>query len=284
MFKAFAFLLSLMSSQIVFAVPLSDKQSHEQLELQQRWQIEAERYFSVQTMASGSCRLAIAVPDRPTQGIVTLTFDDGPRRESTGKILDILKSYNIRATFFVLSSKVAGNEDLIQRMLSEGHIVANHSRSHANACAVSNNDFIRNQIDVSDRLLNPYLSPTKFFRFPYGNSTVATQAYVRDLGYNIVGWHIDSCDWAYAANGVIPMNPRTRQPTCLSKQAYQTYASNYGGWVVSEVNRLGGGVVLMHDIHDRTADNLQGIISRLQAQNFRFVGLDERAYFPQLNR
>src|ERR1044072_5191251 len=67
-------------------------------------------------------------------GKFALTFDDGPHPTRTVQILDLLKRYNVKATFFVITSQITeGNFHLIKRMLDEGHIVASHGRNHDNS-------------------------------------------------------------------------------------------------------------------------------------------------------
>ena len=62
---------------------------------------------------------------------ISITFDDGPNSIVTPKLLDILKEYDIKATFFCIGNKIQGNESIIQRINNEGHLIGNHSYSHS---------------------------------------------------------------------------------------------------------------------------------------------------------
>ena len=70
---------------------------------------------------------------KPTkEKLVALTFDDGPHPEHTPQVLDVLKQYDVKATFFVIGTRIAGNEDILKRIHAEGHQTGNHSFSHKN--------------------------------------------------------------------------------------------------------------------------------------------------------
>ena len=72
---------------------------------------------------------------------VALTFDDGPRRDTTARLLDGLRERGASATFFLVGQQIAGNEDLLRRMRDEGHQVGNHSWSHADLKSESDGGF-----------------------------------------------------------------------------------------------------------------------------------------------
>jgi peptidoglycan/xylan/chitin deacetylase (PgdA/CDA1 family) len=213
---------------------------------------------------SGNCKYAIKVPDLP-RGKIALTFDDGPNRSTTTRVLDILKAHNAPATFFVLGSKVAGNEDILRRMVDEGHHVGNHTYTHLNAHQVSLAKET-GEIDRTQALVSDYAGGAMYMRFPYGNSTCDSRAYVEDLGYHVVGWHIDSCDWDYTDG---------RAGSCVPEAAYRD-GSMFLDWVVKEARSMGGGVILFHDIHANTANKLDAILTALEAAGFSFVALDGR--------
>lgn len=220
------------------------------------------------------CRFSIQVPDPVTRGTIALTFDDGPNPETTPLVLDILKAHNVKATFFVLGGKIHGNENLIRRMIKEGHHVGNHSYSHPNFHLLSGSK-ARAEITTTDRLIRQFTNPA-FLRFPYGFSTCNGKDAASSLGYKIVGWDIDTCDWAYADGQVSSEENKICQtPENLRK--------DYPGHVLREVNKTQGGVVLMHDIHRNTAQTLDRLISILVQKGYRFVSLDDRNLFAKLN-
>ena len=98
----------------------------------------------------------------------------------------------------------------------------------------------------------------------------------RSKGYVVTGWHIDSADWCYAAGG----------GTC-SRSTFRyvpdPLRSNMLGYVLSQVHATNGGIILFHDIHANTADNLDAMLTALEADGFSFVRLDDQAVFPKLH-
>lgn len=222
------------------------------------------------------CRFSVAVPDKASRGTISLTFDDGPNRKVTPLVLDVLKKYRIKAVFFVLGSKVVGNEDLLQRMVDEGHIVANHSWNHPNFWETSGRG-MQAQIDQTHEKLKPFLKGTQFFRYPYGQSTCEANFYLDDLGYRRVGWHIDTCDWAYADGEL-----SSREMVSCGARADER--TDYFKYVMRQVRKTQGGVMLMHDITDHTFETLEPVIQMLLKENYKFVQIDDPNYFPHLNQ
>ena len=99
---------------------------------------------------------------------VALTFDDGPRRDTTARLLDGLRERGASATFFLVGQQIAGNEDLLRRMRDEGHQVGNHSWSHADLKSESDGGF-QQEIGRTDALLRETLGEGDYWlRPPYG--------------------------------------------------------------------------------------------------------------------
>lgn len=221
------------------------------------------------------CNYAVVPQDSVSRGTISLTFDDGPNPVTTPVVLDILKAHGIKATFFVLGSKIAGNEALLRRMVREGHRIGNHSYSHPDFHDTRSSR-AKAELNRTDSLIRRFQDPL-FFRYPYGNSTCGSNATLEEMGYKAVGWHIDSCDWAYADGKVSSKENQTcRAPSNMK--------SNYLAYVLTQVNKTQGGILLMHDIHQNTVRNLNSLIVELQRRNYKFVGLDDANIFPRLNR
>ncbi|AIE79150.1 Peptidoglycan N-acetylglucosamine deacetylase [Bacillus cereus] len=99
---------------------------------------------------------------------VALTFDDGPDLEFTPKILDKLKQYNVKATFFLLGENAEKFPNVVKRIANEGHIIGNHTFSHPNLAKVNDAEY-RNQIIKTEEILNRLAGyAPKFIRPPYG--------------------------------------------------------------------------------------------------------------------
>ena len=119
---------------------------------------------------------------------VYLTFDDGPTPEVTEWILETLKQYNAKATFFVLGKNVELYPDLYAKILSEGHAVGNHTYSHQRGVKMSREHYLEDVATAAN------LVHSNLFRVPYARATLAQ---IRSLAqqYKIVMWSIVSHDY-----------------------------------------------------------------------------------------
>jgi peptidoglycan/xylan/chitin deacetylase (PgdA/CDA1 family) len=125
---------------------------------------------------------------------VALTFDDGPS-PYTQRILDTLKRYKAKATFFTLGNQLAEHPLPLQRAVAEGHSIANHTWSHADLTTLARRD-VRSQVsDVNVGLRRAGIPRPRLFRPPYGAYDEQTLRVARDLGMLTVMWTIDSGDY-----------------------------------------------------------------------------------------
>ena len=118
---------------------------------------------------------------------IYITFDDGPEPDITEFVLDELKKYNAKATFFCCGENCAKHTHLLNRIKEEGHTIANHTHSHINGYYTSANDYIKN-VDECEEFLN-----TKTFRPPWGALTFRLYNRLRKK-YRIVFWDVVSYD------------------------------------------------------------------------------------------
>jgi len=210
-----------------------------------------------------TCRYESEISTPPPRKQVALTFDDGPEPGETELILETLKKHNISAAFFMIGRKAKQYPELVEKVHAAGHlIIGNHSWDHPNfhdiSAAEQTTEVLRNEAVLSN-----YLQP-KLFRYPYGNSTCETNELVRSRGYRIVGWHIDSCDWAFEKTGMVDVKE------AISCGVLPQYHDDYVGHVVSAARARNGGIVLMHEIHPNTLKKLDEIITRLTVDGFVF--------------
>lgn len=119
---------------------------------------------------------------------VFLTFDDGPVTEVTPWVLNLLKQYDIKATFFCVGENVKRNPDLLLRIIDEGHSVGNHTYNHLNAWNTPNDEYFKNVAKAN------VLIKSKFFRPPYGKINIAQIKHLRKQ-YAIVLWSVLSGDF-----------------------------------------------------------------------------------------
>jgi peptidoglycan/xylan/chitin deacetylase (PgdA/CDA1 family) len=130
-----------------------------------------------------------------TEKKVALTFDDGPDEIFTRQVLDVLKQNNVNATFFVIGKRAEAHPEIIARMIREGHIVGNHSYTHADLSKLSISNF-KKQIDDTQSILKPITGYIpKLLRPPYGAINEQQVRWAMDHGYLIINWNVDSLDW-----------------------------------------------------------------------------------------
>lgn len=194
------------------------------------------------------------------RGVIYLTFDDGPSRSITGKILDILKEENVKATFFVINKDNTLNY-LIKREYDEGHTVGLHSYSHNYQTIYSNNNaYIDDLIKINTKVKGIIGVDSKIIRFPGGSSNTISKKYtvgvmsylareVSNRGYKYFDWNISSED----AGGV---------------QSSEEIYNN----VVNNLSHSRSNVVLMHDFENNyyTLNSLRKIIHYGKNNGYNF--------------
>lgn len=212
----------------------------------------------------------------PPRKQVVLTFDDGPEPGRTEAILATLAKHHISAAFFLIGEKAAKYPELVKKILEDGHhLVGNHSWTHPNFHAIDEQVQTR-EIQETDQLLASSLGSKKLFRYPYGNSTCPSNETARQLGYRIVGWHVDSCDWAFDREGSVD------DKEALSCGVLPQNRNNFVEHVLSTIRAHNGGIVLMHEIHPHTLSHLEELITHIEAEGFSFASLADEDYQPYL--
>jgi peptidoglycan/xylan/chitin deacetylase (PgdA/CDA1 family) len=117
-----------------------------------------------------------------------LTFDDGPHQTITPFVLDVLKQYDAKATFFCLGKNVTENKGVYKRLLKEGHAVGNHTFSHLNGWKVSDEMYINDVIKARKMI------DSKLFRPPYGRIGRFQIQQLKKV-FNIIMWDVLSADF-----------------------------------------------------------------------------------------
>lgn len=186
-----------------------------------------------------------------------LTFDDGPDGAVTPRILDVLKSHNVRATFFCIGQRAIENPDVAKRIVSEGHEIGNHTFSHgwwsnlllARALAME-------MSHAQEAIASTTGIAPRYFRPPMGLTNPHTRRALGEVGLGLVGWDVRSFDRGAEPDAVIDR-------------------------VVDRVRP--GSIVLLHDggvDADSAVEVVSGIISRLKAKGFTFCTVSELAGAP----
>lgn len=127
---------------------------------------------------------------------VALTFDDGPDDYFTPKVLDILKEYDVKATFFVVGSFANKYRDVLERIDDEGHVIASHGWSHKNFTKISKKRAIEELTRTNDLIEEVTGKTNTLFRLPYGAYNKKVLRIVADQGFHNIYWSIDPRDWS----------------------------------------------------------------------------------------
>jgi len=180
-----------------------------------------------------------------SQKEIYLTFDDGPVPEATPFVLDQLKKFNARATFFMVGDNVVKHQHLFQRVLNEGHAIGNHTMNHVNGKFCRKQDYLDNIASCQKALGNR----TKLFRPPYGKMTSSQEALLSD--YDIIMWSVLGYDFDHNLS----------KEKCLNKITSLTKP---------------GSIVLLHD-SGKTIDKLHYVLPRylehFSSRGFTFKAL-----------
>lgn len=118
-----------------------------------------------------------------------LTFDDGPTPEVTEFILQELKKFNAKATFFCIGKNVKSHHDLYDRILEDGHAVGNHTFNHLNGFKTSNKEYLENVQQAAAHI------HSHLFRPPYGKLRNSQGKRLLKEGYKVIMWDVLSGDW-----------------------------------------------------------------------------------------
>lgn len=194
-----------------------------------------------------------------SQGKIYLTFDDGPSL-AMDTMLNILKAYNVKATFFVKGAGCDSLPNIVRRAVKEGHLIGTHSNKHPNFTTISN-DSIRKEIINSISTIKRVTGvDVQYFRFPFLAYTTSVRNWVENKGLTHATITIEPADW----NG-------TRSAVRIQE------------WVISQLNLATPNVVLLHTIPDKinpaanttsTSAALPGIIEEARALGYGFYILD----------
>ena len=182
----------------------------------------------------------------PTGPFVALTFDDGPKAETTSYLLDELGKRGVHATFFVIGQNVTGNEDLLLRMEREGHQIGLHTFHHRSLAEVNGTDFYAEVDKLRDTLADLLGHDDFMLRPPYGMITPSNRA---RAGAPIILWSVDPEDWSDRDSA--------RQLSVILNNVHD------------------GDIILLHDIYSASVDTALQAVDALMAQGYKFVTVEE---------
>jgi peptidoglycan/xylan/chitin deacetylase (PgdA/CDA1 family) len=181
---------------------------------------------------------------------IARTFDDGPHKINTPRLLDMLKERHIHATFFMVGENVADNQEIVKRVLAEGHEIGNHSWSHPQL-SVMNDASVRDQLQKTQDAIKQACGLTpKLMRPPYGAFTARQRNWAHgEWGFTVILWDVDPQDWKF------------RNAERVKKEILKAAVS--------------GSIVLSHDIHKTTVDAMPEVLDTLASKGFKFVTVSE---------
>lgn len=189
-------------------------------------------------------------PDVSEKKLVALTFDDGPG-PYTERLLDEMKKRDVRATFFLLGTRVNSYPDLIKRMDAEGHAIGNHSNDHENLTTLSLSG-VRSTMNKTAQKVKKILGYNpEVMRCPGGACNDTVKKYAKEAGIPIAYWDVDTRDWE-------SRNVDAIMDVCFGKNGIKD-----------------GSIVLLHDIHETSVDASIKIMDRLIDEGYTFVTVPE---------
>jgi peptidoglycan/xylan/chitin deacetylase (PgdA/CDA1 family) len=126
---------------------------------------------------------------------IAISFDDGPAENYTTEILQVLKNENVKATFFCIGNRIAGNENILLQINEEDHIIGNHSHSHHFWFDMYSTKKMQNDLkQMDDEVVRVAGLKPKLFRPPYGVTNPNLKKAIIKGGYTPVGWSVRSLD------------------------------------------------------------------------------------------
>ncbi|QIE60105.1 polysaccharide deacetylase family protein [Rasiella rasia] len=126
---------------------------------------------------------------------VYLTFDDGPIPEVTPWVLDLLRKYNAKATFFCIGDNVRKHPKIFKQLLSEGHTFGNHTFHHLKGTKTETSEYLNDVALFEAEIRNHHVTASKLFRPPYGKLTGKQAELLTKQGYQIIMWNVLSADF-----------------------------------------------------------------------------------------
>ncbi|WP_320199419.1 polysaccharide deacetylase family protein [Agrobacterium sp. rho-13.3] len=180
---------------------------------------------------------------------VVLSFDDGPVPGKTESILATLDEFGVKATFLMVGEMAQAHPAIAKKVVAEGHSIGSHTFSHPNLRGLSFDRALAEVSKGSNAVAKATDTDASFFRFPYLADNGRLRHMVTDRGMVIMDVQIDSKDYF------------TDSPAVVASRT------------MSALHHRGSGIILMHDIHKRTASMLPALLTQLKAEGYKVVHL-----------
>jgi peptidoglycan/xylan/chitin deacetylase (PgdA/CDA1 family) len=216
-------------------------------------QPKPERLFSHSSLVGRTIMVGSTAEIALAPGEVILTFDDGPRPGKTEAILDTLDGYGVSGTFMMLGRAALTHPELAQSVALRGHTIGTHTYDHARLTELSNAEaaaeIARGEEAVATALAPIGQGPSRFFRFPYLAQTGVMRTSLMASNVIVLDVDIDSKDYFDDAPETVMMRTLER------------------------LDAQGSGIILFHDIHDRTVAMLPAFLEALRTRGYSVVRL-----------
>lgn len=188
--------------------------------------------------------------------VIYLTFDAGYENGHTEAILDALKKHDVKATFFLVGNYIKSCPELVNRMVEEGHTVANHTYSHPDMSAISSKEGFRKELEKLEGLFRETTGKemTKYYRPPQGKFSRSNLQMAKELGYKTFFWSLAYVDWF-----------NDRQPT--KEEAFKK--------LLGRIHP--GAIVLLHSTSKTNAEIMDELLTRWKEMGYSFGVLQEIA-------
>ena len=182
--------------------------------------------------------------------IVSLTFDDGPNPEFTPKVLDLLKQYNSKATFFCIGRNIEEHPEIFKKIIADGHTIGNHTYSHSKSFGFYGTEKVIEELKRTNRLVFERTGlQMNLYRPAFGVTNPSIEKAVKKLNLNSIGWNVRSLD----------TTPRTAEMVLHR--------------ITCKISK--GDVVLLHDTSEKTILVLERLLLFLKEKKLQSVTVDQ---------
>lgn len=200
--------------------------------------------------------------------MIALTYDDGPSKDWTPKILDLLEKYDAKATFFVCGNAIQGNEKILKRTHREGHEIGNHTMTHRALPRLGKMETFTELVDCSQRITEVIGEAPRFYRPPYLKNTPVATAVGEAIGMVPVGCDVIANDWA-------DPSPSDIAARVVNEVVYDTVnpvVLLHDGRPLTQLPHADGGSL---DTRAHVIGATELILATLKAKGYEFVTLSE---------
>lgn len=191
---------------------------------------------------------------RPVDKVIALTFDDGPSKQYTEEVLQVLQQYNIKATFFVMGGCVKNRPEVLKKVYAAGYEIGNHTYSHPHLSSESDSA-IANELTKANEIIYQAINVYPvLFRPPYGDCSAKCTEVAAKMGYKKITWDYMPNDW----------------------DSGKTTSAIIADKIIR--NARSGAIITVHDgggNREKTVQALPTIITTLKKEGYRFVTVSE---------